>query len=172
MTNTPSAVEQAQALIRHPEPVAWNRAVADSMIGQTTQAVVNRLVWPANWLDQLAITPDPEDGRPPHGLLRDVDRAQSAIDASCAAQDLQTVSFACRAWWQAYQQIARAAVHGFFVVSPSASAVSYALPDPTDPLSSWNVLLSLSVQVTMPRPLQVRWLNADGTVRRDAWFPH
>ncbi len=171
MTPTISVSEQAQALMRHPAPVAWDRSVADSMIGQTTQAVVTRLAWPTGWLEQLNMTPDPSDERLPHDLIRAVDRAQAAIDAGMVVEDLQAVVLGCQAWWHAYKNVAQAADAGYFIVEPHEAPLVYMLPKINDPVASWDDLLHIMASPDLPHPMRIRWMNADGTARRDAWAP-
>ena len=171
MTVDMSVAQQAQALMRHPESSPWDQAVADSIIGQTTQAVAARLSWPAGWLEQLNKIADPNDEQPPHDLIRAIDRAQSAIDVGMATKDLQAVVLGCQAWWMAYKNVAQAAQSGYFLVEPYEAAPVYALPNGDAPLSSWDDLLHILASPDLPRPVRLRWLNADGTCRRDAWAP-
>ena len=172
MTPTLSTDEQAQALMRHPAPVAWDRAVADSIIGQTTKAVVTRLTWPTGWLEQLNITSDPGDEQPPHDLIRAVDRAQAAIDAGIVTEDLQAVVLGCQAWWNAYKNITRAVSAGYFVIDPYKSDPVYMLANLDASMASWDNLLRIVASPDLPHPIRVRWMNADGTCRRDAWAPN
>ncbi|POB10121.1 hypothetical protein [Sulfobacillus sp. hq2] len=171
MTESLSVAQQAQALMRHPEPTPWDQAVAESVIGQTAQAIASRLVWPRHWMEQLTRMADPYDEQPPHPLIRALDQAQTAIEAGVAAQDLQGVVLGCRAWWLAAKQVMQAAPSGYFLVEPDEAAPIYVLPDGDAPLARWDDLLHLLAAPDLPRPVRLRWFKADGTCRRDAWAP-
>jgi hypothetical protein len=113
----------------------------------------------------------PIDEEPPHDLIRAIDRAQAAIDAAMAAEDLQAVVLGCQAWWHAYQEVARAMPAGFFMIEPHNVALVYMLPNLNDSVASWDDLLHIMASPDLPHPMRIRWMNADGTTRRDVWAP-
>ena len=77
----------------------------------------------------------------------------------------------CTLWWQACQAVAHVADAGYLIVEPHEVAVVYMLPKIHDPVASWDDLLHILASPDLPRPVRLRWLNADGTCRRDAWAP-
>ena len=57
---------------------------------------------------------------------------------------------------------------GFFMIESHNVAIVYMLPNMNDPVASWNDLLRIIAAPDLLHPIRLRWMNADGTARRDA----
>ena len=155
---------QATAFMHHPEPIPWNRPLAEALISQTVRAIGDKLSWPEDWM--------PRNLRVSSPTWPAVDAAQDAVDYAMATHDVEQVARACQQWWRALRQFAEAAQIGWFVVwDVSGTVLTEALPHSQQAVADWETFCRgvASRQSPEAPTWHVTWETPEG-VTRDVWL--